>query len=68
VGTERRLEIITALDEAEKLLERAARLINREGNRERSGMTLNMAQQASGMKCLLDQDWRETDATQSSSS
>jgi hypothetical protein len=57
VGTEQRLEIIRTLDEAEKLLERAAYLIKKEGNEERFRKTLDISQQAAGMKSLLEQDW-----------
>ncbi len=62
MGTAQRLEIIRTLDEAEKLLERAAYLIKREGNEGRFRKTLDIAQQAAGMKSLLEQDWSDQSA------
>ena len=58
VASIQRAEIITVLEDAQHLLERAARLIHREGNQERWSVAIDLAQQTANLSSLLDQDWQ----------
>ncbi len=60
--TKEREQIIAALDEAQAALVKAADGLRDIGARERTHKTLNIAQQAMGMKCILVQDWEIEDA------
>jgi hypothetical protein len=58
VGTEQRAEIVKALDEAERQMERAARLLRREGALERWANALDIAQRIANKRELFLQDLR----------
>ncbi|MDQ3818349.1 MAG: hypothetical protein M3362_11835 [Acidobacteriota bacterium] len=58
MSTEQKAEIIKALDEAQRQMERAARLLRREGHSQRWANALDIAQQIANKRELYLQDLR----------